>query len=171
MKIDDKCRLKEILTKTLIQGLMDSNLVSYETWLNSSEVFYFFMIRNSSSYFLSKIGFIWFKVYNSQEQNVVKIKECLEVLKAKNTSEAVLIDSANYEKILQEHQSFDKFVERFDFSTFLQKLGIQAFQDDKHKSESSDEDDEFTQILTALSNAVADPKAIDIIAENLVKSV
>jgi len=35
---DDKCRLKEIITKTLIQGLMESNLISSEEWMNSSEV-------------------------------------------------------------------------------------------------------------------------------------
>ena len=37
-KVDDNCRLKEIISKTLIQGLMESNMVSFEDWINSSEV-------------------------------------------------------------------------------------------------------------------------------------
>jgi HSPB1-associated protein 1 len=36
--VDDFCRLKEIVSKTLIQGLMESNFVSLDSWINSSEV-------------------------------------------------------------------------------------------------------------------------------------
>jgi hypothetical protein len=37
-KVDDYTRLKEMVTKTMIQSVMDSNLISFENWLNSSEV-------------------------------------------------------------------------------------------------------------------------------------
>ena len=37
---DDFCRLKEILSKYLIQSIMDSNLVDFEQWINSTEVKY-----------------------------------------------------------------------------------------------------------------------------------
>jgi len=36
---DDFCRLKEIASKILVQGIMESNFVSFEKWMNSSEVY------------------------------------------------------------------------------------------------------------------------------------
>ncbi len=36
--MDDLARIKEIVSKTLIQGLMESNFVTFEKWINSSEV-------------------------------------------------------------------------------------------------------------------------------------
>ena len=38
IQIDDSVRVEEILSKTLIQSLMDSNMINFENWLNSSEV-------------------------------------------------------------------------------------------------------------------------------------
>lgn len=35
---DEISRLNEILTKTLIQSLMESNFISFEMWLNPTEV-------------------------------------------------------------------------------------------------------------------------------------
>lgn len=36
--LDDFSRLKEILSKSLVQGLMESNFIGFDSWLNSTEV-------------------------------------------------------------------------------------------------------------------------------------
>jgi HSPB1-associated protein 1 len=41
---DDLCRLKEILSKYFIQSVMDSNLVSFEQWINSTEVNFYYVL-------------------------------------------------------------------------------------------------------------------------------
>jgi ribosomal protein L16 Arg81 hydroxylase len=43
METDAKSRLTEIIAKTLLQSLMESNFITYELWLNESEVSHWFM--------------------------------------------------------------------------------------------------------------------------------
>lgn len=42
-QIDDFSRLKEILSKTLIQGLMESNFINLDSWINKLEVAFSFL--------------------------------------------------------------------------------------------------------------------------------
>jgi hypothetical protein len=102
----------------------------------------------------------------------LKIRQCLEVLKEKkrtnDKSNIESIEMIDYVKILQEHENFHKFLEKFNFTDFVGQLDIHIFQDPSR--ENTESDDEFTQLLTQLSNSVADPRVIEMIAENLVKS-
>lgn len=164
--IDDDIRFKEILTKTLIQSLMDSNFLSYENWLNTSES------------------------YTSQEENMETISACLakigsktntnetnEASQMENQAKKIKLDEqqqveTNYIKRVESHKSFHKFITKSDFNSYYKNCKT-ALKSNIVSSESSDDiecsqnsiQDQNEDIVLKIASALSNPLTIDLISK------
>lgn len=122
---DNYSRLKEIISKTLLQSVMDSNLISFEKWINSSED------------------------YAEQETNMAILEEAKERIE---NSQARLekYKDFNYKSLVEMHQNFKCFVTDVPFDDYIQKYTLkQNFTND---SDSQTSDELAFKLAKALTN-------------------
>lgn len=149
---DDAARLEEIVSKTLIQSLMESNFVSFDQWINSSED------------------------YNSQEENLEIIKNSLETCQKTYFEKSG--DSTDYSNLLENHKRTFNMIESISFESFLVKY-CKSYQPDKNNvvkkrkngnEEESNNKKSTKKLLNDLANAITKPNVIHLIVKNLLES-
>lgn len=145
--VDNKERLKESLSKTLLQGLMESNFISYEKWLNTSESF------------------------TEQEDNLEIIKKTLNIIKENDqfhnddvhqNKKTKIINEDDFEKLVQKHINFSKFIEPVDFKYFLENF-TSSFVSGENSFRSKDENN-CEKVLIKLAKALTNPLTIQLIS-------
>ncbi|CAF0854545.1 unnamed protein product [Brachionus calyciflorus] len=135
--VDDLARLKEILCKCLIQGVMESNFVNVDKWINSSES------------------------YTEQDENMVLIQNCLQKVKENKIEKYDEQAKMDYMKLLENNEFFSHYVESINFDDYLNKFTLKIEEDEK-----MEKDEDMNPLLKGLADSLSDSKIIDLIAQN-----
>jgi len=163
-------RLKEIISRTLIQNVMESNFVEFESWANLSEASFFIIIIfiiNQQMFSNFYIFIKNYKIYSSTEENVKTIKECLNVIniETQHTNKNVndLIDLENQLAI---HPNFSCFLEPISFSNFKQYLfNANLFNESEKCAETMD------KTVVELCKALIHPETIELITKKFLENL
>jgi len=99
-KEDNYSRLKEIITKTMIQSVMDSNLIGFDKWINSSEE------------------------YTEQENNIEILKEILSHTEQEDDSSTYTEIDFNFKSLVESHPNFLKFFLKSQFDEYISQFTL-----------------------------------------------
>jgi cellobiose-specific phosphotransferase system component IIA len=141
---------------------MDSNFLSYDNWLNTSEN------------------------YTSQEENLDTISACLAKVSSKvntkdsnqtelmeNKAKKIKLDEElignDYSKMVEAHESFHRFIEKTDFNSYMKNCTVilnsgNASSDEIESSQTSMQHQD-EEILFKIASALSNPLTIDLISK------
>ena len=140
-----KRKSNKLKSSCICSGVMDSNLVSFDKWINSSED------------------------YNSQEENLDILRESLNNVQLVNDNEE--IDNKELFDQIKKHHQYLNMVEEIGFDDYLKNYTTHAhLQDDPNEECSMSCDNHELDLLNDLANAVTHPNVINQIVENLINN-
>jgi hypothetical protein len=131
---------------------MESNFVSYEKWLNTSESF------------------------TEQEDNLEVIRNTLNTIKedAQISDDEIhvnkrtkLNDDDNFEQLIQKHKNFSKFIEPIDFKYYLENFTSSFIS--QEKSSVAKNVDKNEKVLIKLAKALTNPLTIQLISSLMIE--
>jgi hypothetical protein len=119
---------------------MESNLISFEKWINSSED------------------------YIDQEANMNILNETLTRIEL-NENKIDKFKDLDYKSLVEMNSNFKCFVEPIQFNEYINKFTLE--QDFRNDSKSDNIDDD---LVFRLAKAVTNPNTINLIAQNFLNS-
>ena len=107
----------------MIQSVMDSNLIGFDKWINSSEE------------------------YTEQENNIEILKETLSYIEQEDDSSTDTEIDSHFKSLVESHPNFFKFVPNIQFDDYIRQFTLKP-----NSSSDTNSDDLIFRLALAVSN-------------------